>query len=181
MCNGRQHTTINTTVCTGVLGFLVLAAYMPFKLAILCFLGCLAGSLFLSPDLDIPNSKSQMAWGWFKWIWWGYHKAFSHRGMSHVVIIGTATRVIYFGVMAILLYYCLVLTKMLWVNFTVDAFASSFTTVAKSSGKFLVDVGRNHIREFLVFLLGVFLADTFHILGDHVCSFLKKKNILSTK
>lgn len=52
-------------------------------------------SLLLSPDLDLVRSRPAHRWGPLSWIWVPYAWLFRHRGVSHVPVIGTLTRVAY--------------------------------------------------------------------------------------
>lgn len=58
--------------------------------------GCLIGTVWLSPDLDLHHSKPSQRWGIFQPLWKKYAKKSKHRGLSHMPIIGNMTRVFYF-------------------------------------------------------------------------------------
>jgi uncharacterized metal-binding protein len=61
-------------------------------------LGCIIGTLWLSPDLDLPKSNPRRRWGILKPIWNPYHKIIPHRSwLSHSVGLSTALRVAYLG------------------------------------------------------------------------------------
>lgn len=64
-------------------------------------LGCLVGTLWFSPDLDLPQSLPSKRWGFLNPIWFPYRKIVGrHRGfLSHSPIISTLGRVIYFGLL----------------------------------------------------------------------------------
>lgn len=175
MCSGKTHTTFNISTGFVVAVSLTIFAYMEVKMAILLFLSCALASLFLSPDLDLPNSKSQMAWGWFRWIWWPYHKAFNHRGVSHMVIVGTLTRVLYLAVSAFLILYLLEVIGNLWIRPSFGVLLKSLKISLIESGVAIVKVGRYYIKELLIILIGFVLADALHILSDTFCSLIAKK------
>lgn len=69
--------------------------------------GWMAGALLgvlITPDIDQETTTLEegrvyrlsfllgLLW---QWLWWPYAKVFRHRGISHVLIIGTATRFAY--------------------------------------------------------------------------------------
>lgn len=178
MCNGNQHTTINLSVSLAFLVYLVLISFLKIKFAVLCFVATSIASLFLSPDLDLPNSKSQMAWGWFKWLWWPYHKACSHRGVSHLVLIGTITRTIYFILIGMCLYFFYQAILIVWNSpYDIPNIQMVFLKSIANIGTLIVAIGRYHIEELLIVISGFLLADTLHIISDMVCTLFKKKII----
>lgn len=70
------------------------------------FLFCLAfltGTYLLSPDLDVSGSDPARSWGIVQTIWRPYASVFKHRGVSHVPVLGTLTRLLYLAALA---YVC---------------------------------------------------------------------------
>lgn len=63
----------------------------------------LAGSLFLSPDLDLYHSRPARRWGILRVLWWPYARLFRHRGLSHHLVLGPLTRLLYLGGILVLL------------------------------------------------------------------------------
>jgi uncharacterized metal-binding protein len=59
--------------------------------------GVLLGTLLLSPDLDMWNTKPTKRWGPLKFFWAPYAWAHKHRGLSHSWILGPAVRLLYLG------------------------------------------------------------------------------------
>jgi uncharacterized metal-binding protein len=55
----------------------------------------LFSSLFFSPDLDLRRNSSRRRWGPLGFIWTPYTKVFKHRGVSHSLVFGTMTRLLY--------------------------------------------------------------------------------------
>ena len=67
------------------------------------FLGAyLFSSLFLSPDLDLWESRATRRWGIGRILWYPYSKLFHHRRVSHHLIFGPLTRIIYLGTFVVL-------------------------------------------------------------------------------
>ncbi|MGC9529284.1 MAG: DUF2227 family putative metal-binding protein [Candidatus Bipolaricaulaceae bacterium] len=54
-------------------------------------------SLLLSPDLDLPASDSGRRWGPARILWFPYTAACRHRGVSHSLLLGPLTRLVYLG------------------------------------------------------------------------------------
>jgi uncharacterized metal-binding protein len=68
-----------------------------------------AGTLLLSPDLDLATQgvNSKKAWGMWGWIWYPYGMVFTHRGLSHSYLFGPLTRILYLAAILIPLGYLL--------------------------------------------------------------------------
>lgn len=56
----------------------------------------LLSTLFLSPDLDLPDSRSSKRWGPLNWTLWALYRAFhAHRGASHSYLYGPLSRLLF--------------------------------------------------------------------------------------
>lgn len=62
----------------------------------------LFSSLFLSPDLDLYSSRPSRRWGIARVLWLPYSGLFRHRRLSHHVLVGPLTRILYLGAVALL-------------------------------------------------------------------------------
>lgn len=62
--------------------------------------GYVAGSMFLSPDLDLTRSDAARRWGVVRFLWRPYAALFRHRGLSHAPVVGPLTRLAYLGALA---------------------------------------------------------------------------------
>ena len=69
-----------------------------FEYTFLFCLGILTGTYLLSPDLDLAGSDPAKSWGIVQAIWLPYAKLFRHRGISHVPVLGTLSRLIYLAI-----------------------------------------------------------------------------------
>jgi uncharacterized metal-binding protein len=98
---GRTHELINLLALPGFLYFLPKEFYLPFGL------GYVLGTFFLSPDLDLKHSKPFKRWKALKILWLPYQKKSKHRGISHIPILGTLTRLLYIFLLITALYYLL--------------------------------------------------------------------------
>ena len=72
--------------------------------ALIAAASCLAGGLWLSPDLD-TRSNALRRWGVLGFLWWPYRRLIPHRSLwSHGPVLGTSVR------LGVLLTWCLVVT-----------------------------------------------------------------------
>ena len=60
--------------------------------------GYLFSSLLLSPDLDLHKNAARRRWGPLGFIWAPYSRVFKHRGLSHSLVLGPLTRLLYLGI-----------------------------------------------------------------------------------
>jgi uncharacterized metal-binding protein len=98
---GRTHELINLLALPGFLYFLPKEFYLPFSV------GYVLGTFLLSPDLDLKHSKPSKRWKALKILWRPYQKKSKHRGISHIPILGTFTRLLYIFLIITALYYLL--------------------------------------------------------------------------
>jgi len=103
MASGREH-TLGTIILSPVVGLLAWqwSGGDPMATA-LATIGCFSG-IFISPDLDMPtrtvSETTLLRWSWgvgYLWIaiWYPYGVLFKHRGISHCLLVGTGTRLLY--------------------------------------------------------------------------------------
>ena len=72
--------------------------------ALIAAASCLAGGLWLSPDLD-TRSNALRRWGPLGFIWWPYRLLIPHRSLwSHGPVLGMGAR------LGVLLTWCLIVT-----------------------------------------------------------------------
>lgn len=61
--------------------------------------GYAIGGWFLSPDLDLRQSRPSKRWLFLSPLWEPYRKLSGHRGFSHVPLIGTVSRFLYLALL----------------------------------------------------------------------------------
>ena len=66
--------------------------------------GVLLGTLLLSPDLDMWNTRPMKRWGPLKLLWAPYAWMHSHRGVSHSWLVGPGVRLLYLGLPVALIW-----------------------------------------------------------------------------
>jgi uncharacterized metal-binding protein len=59
------------------------------------------GGWLLSPDIDLKQSYPSKRWLIFSILWQPYRELSGHRGFSHVPFVGTLSRVLYMGAIAL--------------------------------------------------------------------------------
>jgi len=108
MPSGKVHTLINTAtyvLMAGGLAYLHFGLSAPLDLghALRFSVGFWAGTVLLSPDLDLAeqNVDAKRAWGILGLLWQPYGVLFSHRGLSHTWLIGPLTRLIYLALLTL--------------------------------------------------------------------------------
>lgn len=148
----KTHVTLNVFIA---LPLLLLTGYFwlhPTKNQTLLFAGTfLYTSLFMNPDMDLAHKlKWYSLRGLLSLPFRSYSKIFRHRGLSHSLIFGSLTRVLWLFIWIFLLLYlsnCLCFSqKQLW-NYC-----------------------RHHTSDLLYGFAGIFCADAAHILTDKLSS-----------
>ena len=106
MASGRTHFLLEAAVGMAAAGAMFspeirdsVARAMPLGAALGFIAGYLFSLFFLSPDLDLHRSMAKRAWGPLGFIWKPYDWLFDHRGFSHSLLFGTATRLLYLFIM----------------------------------------------------------------------------------
>ena len=109
---------------------------------------CLAGGLWLSPDLD-TRSNALRRWGMLGFLWWPYRRLIPHRSLwSHGPVLGTSVR------LGVLLTWCLIF---------------SMAIPALSPSTLLADLQqlmRQHPREFISLVVGLEGSAWIHLILD---------------
>jgi len=101
MPSGRVHLTVELALLPG---WVAAGAWLgvgereltAFTLSYTC------ASLLLSPDLDLARSAPARRWGALRILWTPYALLFRHRGLSHSLLLGPLTRLLYLGALAAL-------------------------------------------------------------------------------
>ncbi len=107
-------------------------------------------SLLLSPDLDLYRNRARRRWGPLGFIWTPYAKLFKHRGLSHSLLFGTMTRLLY-----------------LTLLFSLVAVGLAYAGLALP-GKLQIEP-----RLLLIAYAGLALPNLLHVLLDRLVSAFK--------
>jgi len=155
MPSGRTHFKIEAALmvawAAGGLLLVIHGRILPVH-SLLFLAGYAFSMLFLSPDLDLADSRANRRWGVLRWIWYPYALVFRHRRLSHHLLLGPLSRVGYLAAVGL---------AMALVAFAlVDASGARF----RLSARILVPV-----------CLGLYLPNVEHILADRICSRWKRR------
>ncbi len=157
MASGRTHDIVNLVAFPPLVYYLKPVDFIGFSA------GYLFGTFFLSPDNDLYHSLPSKRWKFLRFIWKPYSKFFSHRGVSHLPIVGSLLRLLYF-VLVFILFYTLI------YFISVKLFPESSNFFRGIS--FNPDMFKHPF--FVSFLIGLFLSEIIHVITDMVYSFFKR-------
>jgi len=132
-------------------GFLWWRGTIPGATLGIFLLSYLFSSLFLSPDLDLWESRATKRWGIGRVIWYPYSRIFRHRSLSHHLLLGPLTRISYLGGIVFFLAWG-------W-------------KAATGRGVRLPSISEEWI---IAILSGLYLPNQLHILTDRVWSALRR-------
>lgn len=121
MPSGKTHLGVNSALALPTLG--LVAYQMGWDWSLPFAGGYLFAMAFCTPDLDQDRpTRSQWnaltAFGFlgrlYTWFWWPYGQLFRHRGVSHLLLLGTFTRFAYLSAPWFLLYLGVLGRAMPW-------------------------------------------------------------------
>jgi len=163
MPSGRTHDRITLWGLPLVVG-VTFAQTRNGNLTLLVAGGFLFGGLMFGPDLDIYSVQYQR-WGWLRWLWLPYQKSLRHRSLlSHGPIIGTALRVVYLALAALIAAMLMAMVvQLIWHQ------AWSWQVLGTS----WLELTRYHVEIFTAFV-GLELGAMSHYLSDWGGSAYKK-------
>lgn len=107
MSNYKTHTKFNIFIALPIL-LLAIFYLMEPKLYLLITFGSafVYSTLFMSPDLDLAHQIRLFSLRGFLSIpFRSYSRLFSHRGLSHHVLLGSATRILWLSLWGLLIFY----------------------------------------------------------------------------
>lgn len=98
--DGRSHERLTTLFLGFTAPAVALSASAPLEAAVGYLAGGFLGTLFLSPDIDLPESRPSRRWGPLSALWAPYRLLHPHRGASHSWVYGPLSRLAYLGLLA---------------------------------------------------------------------------------
>ena len=159
MAKGRTHELINLAVLPPVIYYLNPSDFISF------LVGYLVGTFLITPDNDLYLSKPNSRWKVLKFIWIPYAKIFRHRGISHIPIYGTITKIVYLSFIVVVFLYLI----KAFLNLLIPDNNLKVLTLNKVDlSNFLNNV------SFLSFFFGLILDEIVHIFTDIIYSSFKK-------
>ncbi len=130
--------------------------------------GYLFSTFYLSPDLDLPQSKSSQRWGKLSFIWKYYQAFVPHRSLiSHLPVISSLIRILY-------LLLPLFLTTFIIFKVIDEVFFNGILSIKLETEVIDIETEKFIKDTFIYFIYGVIIADTIHILLDFSLTFLKR-------
>ena len=108
MADGNTHDRIGLYCLAPVVAGSLITTRSP-ELSGAIASGYAIGICWLSPDLDC-KSNPYRRWGLLRWLWFPYRKLMKHRGLSHWIIFGTLSRLLYLSIPLIAIAITLVKT-----------------------------------------------------------------------
>ncbi len=164
MASGKTHDIINLSAFPVFVYYLKPDSFFGF------FAGYMLGTFFLSPDNDIFHSKPNKRWKKLSFIWKPYTYLFSHRGISHIPVIGMITKLVYLAVVFIGIF--LTITSLILLAFYLADIKVSIPLENIFSAEVVKGIS---LHPFTIsFILGLILSEIVHIITDVIYSFLKK-------
>lgn len=160
MALGRSHDFINLLLLPPFLYFVPREHFFTFGA------GYLIGTFFLSPDLDLRHSKPSKRWKALRVVWKPYQKLSRHRGISHLPLLGSLTRLGYLLFLSVLAYFSLLGFSHLYLPELKKVLLSfdPFELISSLASKEWV----------FFFMLGIFASELCHIGLDLISSFFKR-------
>ena len=125
---------------------------VPWEELVIFTLSYVAASLFLSPDLDLERSDTARRWGALRILWIPYSKVFKHRGLSHSILFGPLTRVLYLAALGAAAWGILYLLFGIRGGWRMPKLSYAGAALA-----------------------GVYLSNFLHVALDHVVSYWKRR------
>ncbi|MFN3975713.1 MAG: DUF2227 family putative metal-binding protein [Aquificaceae bacterium] len=163
MALGKSHDYINLLALPVCLYYTPKEFYIPFTL------GYVLGTFFLSPDLDLPQSKPSKRWRKLKLVWRPYQSFSKHRGFSHIPLLGTLLRLSYLFLVFILLYFVLLGLTSKYAPHIKDLL------LAFDPFNLLSNLAKR--EDAFYFALGVVISEAFHVALDILSTLMKKLKI----
>ena len=148
MAQYKTHAKFNLFIALPCLAIACYYLFHPSWTLLSFFSGCFAyGTLFMSPDMDLAHQiKFFSIRGILTSPFRLYSKLFSHRGLSHSILFGTLTRLLFLASISLLILYL--------INQTLPS-TDTFLSFLKT-----------HQNYLSYSLAGLFLADLCHLLLD---------------
>jgi len=170
MALGKTHDLFNLLVCAIFVG-LFIGIGIDIALTFSFILGWLLATFIFSPDTDImPKKRTRI----LQFFLYPYSILFKHRGISHMLFVGTVTRVLYLILVIGALIF--IFDKMKYSNYSLMNY---FQSIVDFIGQFDYKM-RSH-RIVIWFFSGMILADASHIFLDKISSYKNKMHNIFIK
>ena len=176
MPNARTHRNLNF-IFLALLGWIAWQ-YLAFSVTELAEFAAVFTQFttVYSPDMDLKSAHAYRSWGMLRILWWPYARLFRHRGISHLFIVGTLTRISYTLILVISLWGS-IFTLITWLH---NPESFQFSTALYNFGNQLLDfewqrggllqdwLHQEGQRYIIILPAGVFIPDLLHWIQDKI-------------
>lgn len=162
MPSGKTHEVLNIVFLPPALTILQPDEIISFTL------GYIFSTYYLSPDLDLPQSRASQRWGKLKVIWLPYQSFIPHRNIiSHFPVISSLIRLAYILLPSFLTIYIIfkVIDEVFFEGALTEWWENSPINITTVDTLKLISTN---------FIYGVIVSDTIHILLDWLSTSYKK-------
>lgn len=152
MANYKTHSIFNVFLVLPLFTMSIYFYLHPTRFQLLIFIITFVyTTLFMSPDMDLAYKiKWHSLRGLLSLPFRSYARVFKHRGLSHSLLLGSLTRILWLSLFILLLLYACN-----WVFFSKKTLLTSYTL---------------YKREFFYGFCGIWLADSSHVFLDKLKS-----------
>ena len=157
LAKGSTHDKFNLVIGSVIAGIMVGTSFI-WQITLSFIVGWLLATFVLTPDLDSGPKQRR---SFISIILYPYSVMFKHRGVSHNFFLGTLTRVIY-------IYFLFILVTLILAYFSIIPTTKNYLDLIIS-----YDYEKINYLVLTWIFVGMFLADTCHIVLDRLTS-LKK-------
>jgi uncharacterized metal-binding protein len=162
----KTHTSANLVALAGIYHLVSEHYTIATNLAGIATASFIVATLFLSPDLDLKHSSPTRNWGLLRFLWRPYQSLFKHRGLSHSMLLSSATRIGYL----IFVFASALVAAHAWADPSSTDILTARTLVIEPA-KSMIDANSEQLAAVGV---GIAVSDTCHIITDRFVSALKK-------
>ena len=156
MPSGKTHLKIEMAAllaCLAAVAFLQYERMIDWRAGGTFLFAYLFSSVFLSPDLDLSQSRASQRWGIGRILWLPYAVLCQHRRLSHHLLFGPLTRILYLGAVVLAVFWGISFLVGHSVSFSVPSW-----------------------QILVAIFLGLYLPNQIHILVDRGWSFRRKQS-----
>lgn len=180
MADGKTHDRYNTYAAIAIPALSLVTSKIqggdPLIDAAILGSAIMIGGIWLSPDVDLPQSRPSQRWSFLNKPVWSMYRMFCgrHRSwLSHIPVIGTYGRLLYLsGIFLLALFGACVLTG----TITSGSLDLGLLTAEVTITKHLSPIGEMLVAQSRLINIGIsglIISETIHVILDYVPIFSK--------